>query len=84
MGHPSKKITLNIVGSQIRKLRDEAGLTQEMLAARCEVLGGNISRGTLAKIEAQIRCVTDQELLVIAEGLKVKMKALFPSNPKLF
>ena len=42
-----------------------------MLAAKCGVLGWDISRGTLAKIESQVRCVTDKELVVLAKALKV-------------
>jgi hypothetical protein len=29
----------------------------------------DISRGTLAKIEAQVRCVTDYEVFKLAEGV---------------
>lgn len=53
-----------------------------MLSARCGVAGYEISRGTLAKIEAQIRCITDVELFVISEALNVKMDDLFPPRFK--
>jgi transcriptional regulator with XRE-family HTH domain len=68
----------NIVGPQVRRLRYEQGLTQETLAARCGVLGWDLSRATLSKIEAQLRCVTDSELRVLAESLKVGIQDLFP------
>lgn len=68
----------NIVGPQVRKLRDQKGLTQEMFAARCTVLGLDLSRATLSKIEAQLRCVTDAELVVLAEALKVDVTTLLP------
>ena len=42
----------NVVGAQVRKLRYQKGMTQEMLAARCGVLGWDLSRSTLSKIEA--------------------------------
>jgi transcriptional regulator with XRE-family HTH domain len=71
----------NIVGPQIRKLRDQRGLTQEMFAARCSVLGLELSRATLSKIEAQLRCVADFELVVLAEALKVEVPALLPKKP---
>ena len=67
----------NIVGARVRRLRNERGLTQEMLAARCEVRGMKLSRATLSKIEAQLRCVTDAELKVIADALQVPIQALF-------
>lgn len=68
----------NIIGAQIRRLRYAQGLTQEMLAARCGLLGLDMSRGTLSKIEAQIRCISDSELQIIAEALKVPLEKLFP------
>jgi len=68
----------NIVGPRVRKLRYQQGLTQEMLAARCTILGLELTRATLSKIEAQLRCVTDAELVVLAEALKVSVSALLP------
>lgn len=70
----------NVVGSQVQRLRVRAGLSQQQLAARCGVIGWDLSRGTLAKIEAKLRCVTDAELFVLARALKQDPKALFPDN----
>ena len=72
----------NIVGPQIRKLRYQQGLTQEMFAARCSLLGWDLSRATLSKIEAQLRCVTDAELVILANALKVDVGALLPSKKR--
>lgn len=72
----------NIVGAHIRRLRYQQGLTQDALAARCTRLGWDISRGTLAKVEAQVRCVSDSEMLVLARALKVAVDALYPSAGK--
>ncbi len=55
-------------------------MTQDLLAARCCVAGCDISRGTLAKIEAQIRGSSEVELFVIAKILGVKLEELFPDN----
>ena len=68
----------NIVGPQVRKLRYLQELKQEDLAARCGVLGWDLSRGTLSKIEAQLRCVTDSELEILAQALRVEIAALYP------
>ena len=68
----------NVVGATIRRLRNSQNLTQEMLSARCSVAGYEITRGTVAKIEAQIRGVTDIELFVIARVLGVNIETLFP------
>jgi transcriptional regulator with XRE-family HTH domain len=68
----------NIVGPQIRKLRYQQKLTQAMFAARCTLHGWDLSRGTLSKIEAQLRCVTDAELVILARALKVEATELLP------
>ena len=72
----------NIVGSQIRKLRDAKGWSQEMFAARCNRIGWDISRGTLAKIEAQIRCVTDSELQILGAALGVRVDELYTARKR--
>jgi transcriptional regulator with XRE-family HTH domain len=73
MEHP-----LNVIGPQVRALRESAGLTQEKLAARCQRLGLDITRGTLAKIEAAVRSVSDHEIPFIARALSAPLDALFP------
>lgn len=68
------------MGPEIRRLRDSKGWTQELLAARCSAAGQEISRGTLAKIEAQIRGISDLELFVVARALRVTIPELFPRD----
>jgi transcriptional regulator with XRE-family HTH domain len=70
----------NIVGPQVRALREKRGLTQPMLAAKCHLLGWDSSRESLAKIEAQIRWVADAELLCLAKSLRVPVESLLPST----
>lgn len=72
----------NIVGPLLRAIRREKGLTQAMLAARCGVLGWDIAENTVTKIETQIRCVVDAELLCLAKALDVRPEAFFPSSEK--
>lgn len=74
----------NTIGPQIKRLREQKKLTQAMLAARCGILGWEISENGITKIEAQIRCVTEKELLVLAEALKVKLREIYPKKPHLF
>lgn len=57
------------IGNSIRRFRNEAGLTQDQLAAQMQTLGCDISRGTLAKIEAGIRHISVLELKAIREVL---------------
>lgn len=74
----------NVTGPRIRDLRQAKNLSQAMLAARCEVLGWQISENGITKIECQIRCVTDHELLILAEALRVKLREIFTDKPNLF
>ena len=72
----------NIIGPQVRKLRNKLHLTQEALAARCQLAGLDVSRGTLSHIEARLRCVTDKELTQLAAALQVSLMDLFPTEVK--
>ncbi len=64
------------LGSTVRKLRKERGLTQEMLAKKV-----NISRATLSKLEngniAQVSIVTLNDILNHL-GYELDVKALNP------
>ncbi|NOS70227.1 MAG: helix-turn-helix transcriptional regulator [Verrucomicrobia bacterium] len=68
----------NLVGPMVRKLRYQRGLTQAMLTARCSQAGWDVSENTIAKIEAQIRCVTDREVVFLAKALRVPLQTVFP------
>lgn len=70
----------NIIGPQVRRLRVERAWTQDVLAAKCNVAGWDLSRGTLAKIEAQVRCVTDAELFALAKILKAELPEFYPAS----
>ena len=63
----------NIVGKRVQEARRKfkPALSQEELAARLQLDGWEISRGTLAKIEAGVREVTDFEVMKLAKTLKV-------------
>ena len=60
-----------MIGPTLRSLREAEGLTQAELAGRLQLAGWDISRETLAKVESQVRCVTDRELVRFAEALEV-------------
>ena len=72
----------NIIGKQVSRLRTGLGISQDQLSAKCQRAGLDISRGTLAKIEAGIRCVSDQEALLLAQALGVGVSELFPRGKK--
>lgn len=70
----------NVIGAKIRKLRDAKKISQLRLSTLCAQHGFELSRGTLAKIESQIRTVRDVEIFVLASALGVKIEQLFPDN----
>lgn len=70
----------NIVGSQVRLLRRERNLSQKDLAARCTLVGFRIEWDTISKIERQIRGVTDLEMVLLADALRVSIKKLVPES----
>ncbi len=68
---------MNLIGPRVRQLREKQQLTQEELATKCNLFEWDISRGTLAKIESQVRRVTDEEAALLAKALKVEINALY-------
>ena len=72
----------NIIGKQVSRLRNQQGLSQDQLSAKCQRAGLDISRGTLAKIEAGVRCVSDQEALLLSQALGIGVSDLFPRGKK--
>ena len=74
------KTPANVVGKQIQKWRNKLGLTQEQFAARCQLHGFDVSRGTISQIEAHLRCVRDAELELLADALGVVVGDLFPAR----
>jgi transcriptional regulator with XRE-family HTH domain len=71
---------MNIIGKKIREIRLQQGLTQEQLAAKCCLLGFDLSRSTLAKVESQNRQITDYEIIGFAKALKICEGDFFISN----
>ncbi len=65
-----------MVGPVIRELRQKKGLSQAQLVAKLNIMGWDLSRATFSKIEAQIRCVTDYEIPVLAASLGVEPSEL--------
>ena len=59
------------VGKNIRDLRISAKLTQEQLAAKLQLMGCDVTRSAVAKIEVGQRHVYPDEIIAIAKILKV-------------
>ncbi|MDC3249216.1 helix-turn-helix domain-containing protein [Porticoccaceae bacterium] len=68
---------MNVIGPKVKALRASKRMTQEALAARCNIKKWDISRSTLAKIEAQVRRVKDEEVALLAQALNVDIKDLY-------
>ena len=63
----------NIVGNRIEQKRKEMGLKQKDFLTQLQIAGIDLNASGLSKLEGQIRSVTDKELIVIAETLKVSV-----------
>lgn len=68
--------THNIVGARIKAAREGQNMKQKELLQRIWESGINMDAPALSKIEGQVRCVTDYELLAIAESLHVSVSWL--------
>lgn len=79
---PSSRNAKNLVGPQIAKLRYQHGMSQAQFAAKCQRMGWDISRGIVAAIEGQVRCVTDGEFVNLARALNVPLESLLPDTLK--
>ena len=59
------------VGQRIRQLRESRGMTQDFVAAKLQILGCDITRSSIAKIEVGQRHLYPDELILIKEILNV-------------
>ena len=71
---------LNIIGQAIIRLRCERGWTQEVLAARLQCLGVDISRQTLANIESGRTRITDYYITEFQKVFRICLVELFPKS----
>jgi transcriptional regulator with XRE-family HTH domain len=70
----------NMVGKQVKDIREESGISQEQLAIRLEMAGWKVDRFLISKIERGERQVLDTEVQLIAKVLKVSVSRLFEEN----
>ncbi|MBQ8605147.1 MAG: helix-turn-helix transcriptional regulator [Clostridia bacterium] len=71
------KIVEKKVGENVRRLRERAGFTQEMLAAKLQVEGLDITRSALAKIEVGQRHLYPDEIIILKRILKSTYEEIF-------
>lgn len=75
-----KRIPLNVIGQQVKKLRLAKGWTQNELAVKLQLYGWDTSRESVVKLEHARRRVPDLELFVLTKVLGAKYEDLFPRN----
>lgn len=64
------------IGSNIRKIRESKGITQDMLAAKLQLNGCDITRSAVAKIEVGQRHLYPDEIILIREILNTSFEEL--------
>lgn len=65
------------IGNNIRKIRESRGMTQEILAAKLQLMGCDITRSALAKIEVGQRHLYPDEVISIKELLNTDFNSIF-------
>lgn len=70
------------VGQNIRKLRKAQGMTQEILAAKLQLLGCDITRSAVAKIEVGARHLYPDEIIALRKILRVPYEEIFEASDK--
>ena len=55
----------SLIGSNIRKIREEKGLTQEQVASKLQINGCDITRSAYAKIEVGQRHLYPDEIILL-------------------
>ena len=66
----------NICGGKVAQLRKEMGKSQRELADCLQLLGLDVDKNAVQRIEAGKRFVTDIELLFLSKALKVTVNVL--------
>ena len=66
----------NICGANIAKLRTDLGVSQRELADRLQLMGLDIDKNAIQRIEAGKRFVTDIEIVVIKRLFDVSYEEL--------
>ena len=65
------------IGKNIRNIRERLGMTQEILAAKLQLCGCDITRSAVAKIEVGQRHLYIDEVILIKEILNVSYDEIF-------
>lgn len=72
----------NQIGINIRHIRENQNMTQDELAAKLQILGCDITRSAIAKIEVGQRHLYPDEILLIKEILQTDFDKIFYGEKK--
>lgn len=70
------------IGNNIRTIREQKAMTQEMLSAKLQLHGCDITRSALAKIEVGQRHLYPDEILLLKEILDTDFDTIFYGQKK--
>lgn len=65
------------VGQNIRRIREAKGMTQDILSAKLQLAGCDITRSAVAKIEVGQRHLYPDEIILIRRILNTSFEAIF-------
>ncbi len=71
------KIIEKEIGNNIRKIRESVGMTQDILSAKLQLKGCDITRSAIAKIEVGQRHLYPDEIMLIKEILCTDFDSIF-------
>ena len=66
-----------VIGNNIREIRENLGMTQEMLSTKLQLSGCDITRSAVAKIEVGQRHIYPDEIILIKEILDTDFDTIF-------
>ena len=67
---------MNLIGANLKAIREEKKMSQQTLSNKLELLGVYVCRGSISRIEDYQRTVTDIELFAICEVLNIDVGQL--------
>lgn len=70
-------LTEKRIGSNVKSLREKAGLTQEFVATKLQLHGCDVTRSALAKIEVGQRHLYPDEIILLKDILQTTFEEIF-------
>jgi transcriptional regulator with XRE-family HTH domain len=75
---------VNIIGPQVRRLRNQRGWSPDDLAIKLQRAGmEDATRSSISKLEARLIRAIDEDILYLARVLRVELIELYPERTRL-